>query len=187
MGHGTVGGRAVSEPNLVRSLVSVFFGLTLGAAVVFTAWYGAEWWRRRTWPRRYDVTGGADAGVFLTRWTIFSAFGWRLRVHLFRRPDVDSCLHDHPWSFWTLILRGGYIERNDSGHAYLGPGTLAFRPAEYRHRIVDLPDGRSWSLVVTSPKRREWGFTTPRGHWIPWRPFVDTPFTVRAPWCEEKE
>lgn len=40
------------------------------------------------------------------RWT----FGCAIRVHQILRSDNDRHLHDHPWPFATLILRGGYVE-----------------------------------------------------------------------------
>jgi len=41
-----------------------------------------------------------------SRWT----FGCGIRVHQILRSDSDRHLHDHPWGFATVILRGGYLE-----------------------------------------------------------------------------
>lgn len=45
---------------------------------------------------------------------------------------------------------------------------LVFHFAEDLHRIVALPEGPVWTLVVTGPYERRWGFQTPSG-WVYWR------------------
>jgi len=139
------------------------------------------------WPKRFDVTGGlASQEIYLTRWVLFSIRGWNLRLHLFRKTDRDSCFHDHPWRFWTLILRGGYVEETPEGRNQLRPGLLRARPASYRHRLVSLPKGRAWTLILTAPKEQSWGFWTRGGKaFTPWREFVNTPFLDRVGWCAQ--
>lgn len=65
-----------------------------------------------------------SAGKFMGINTIFGRDGdhgtpymtrawfWRLRLHIFHRPDQDGDCHDHPWDFWTFPLwpLGGYVE-----------------------------------------------------------------------------
>ena len=45
--------------------------------------------------------------VLKPRWW---TFGCSIRVHQILRSDDDRHLHDHPWAFMTVILRGGYTE-----------------------------------------------------------------------------
>lgn len=40
-----------------------------------------------------------------------------LRLHHIRSSDHGGVFHDHPWSFFSLILRGGYFEHR----AFDGP------------------------------------------------------------------
>lgn len=152
---------------------------------------------------------GEDTGPYLTRWTILEISGWSLKLHMFHRGDEDRDLHDHPWTFWSLILRGGYWEHTAAparlaspcpacgrsykgqGSAYFGPacsrgdfccvndratkrrwyrpGSFLYRPAPSPHRIelASGSEGKVWTLVLTRPKSREWGFHTICG-WIPW-------------------
>ncbi|CAB4203506.1 hypothetical protein UFOVP1382_122 [uncultured Caudovirales phage] len=44
-----------------------------------------------------------DRWVWQTRW-------FTVRLHHIQRPDADVELHDHPWSFFSLILKGWYEE-----------------------------------------------------------------------------
>lgn len=102
-----------------------------------------------------------------------------MRLHNIRTPDYDRHLHDHPWSFVSIVLMGGYTEIRPVGvePAFDGdrertyrierrPGDVARRLATDRHRIVEvLPD--TWTLFITGPKRQWWGFYTEIGkvHW----------------------
>ena len=44
------------------------------------------------------------------RWRILSTPWFNIFLHFINRADEDKDLHDHPWSFWSIILKGGYIE-----------------------------------------------------------------------------
>lgn len=135
---------------------------------------------------RFDITGGGDDdSVYLRRWSLQLIGGWTLKLHVMLRPDPDSCLHDHPWGFWTLILWGGYVERVDGGRRNtLRPGTLHYRPALYRHTIERLLLRHAVTLVLTRPRERTWGFWTRFG-WRPYREFLKRP--RRVLWCREED
>jgi hypothetical protein len=129
------------------------------------------------WPRRTDIYRG-PGDLYLQRWHLIETRWFELMLHRFWRSDHDT-IHDHPWAFWSLILRGGYSEvtpgPNFDRDAYngawrwYGPGSLLRRPAEWKHRVVitDAMRGRVWTLVWTGAKVRQWGFWCPTG-WIPW-------------------
>lgn len=38
----------------------------------------------------------------------------KIYLHKFMRSDEDRALHDHPWSFLSIILRGGYFEISET-------------------------------------------------------------------------
>jgi hypothetical protein len=115
---------------------------------------------------------------FLARLAIFTIFGLSLKLHIFLRSDADIELHDHPWSFWTLILCGGYNEVTEKGVITRKPGSLSFRPAKWRHRVeLNIKQHPNWqelrpcaTLVLTMPVKRDWGFWRD-GKFIPWREF----------------
>lgn len=114
--------------------------------------------------------GGA---VYMRRWYLETLL-FSLRIHhiLTEDPD-DGCVHDHPWSFLSLILRGWYRELRVGSAAFPCVGrrnehSIAFRRAESLHRIVEVSPGGAWTLVMTGPKRRSWGYVD-EGGWIHWR------------------
>lgn len=140
-----------------------------------------------TWLQRYirhrDIVINDE--VHLRRWTLLKFAGYSLRLHHFFKPDVDRCLHDHPWGFLTLILWGGYVEQTETGLHRRRPGQVLIRRATFRHSVVELPRGHCWTLILMGPKWREWGFFTREG-WKHWRVFVDAPWR-RPLWCDDGE
>lgn len=117
-----------------------------------------------------------DKEPYLVRWTIFGCRFFSFKLHHIMQSD-DACIHDHPWFFISLILKGGYWEHGDWGSNYTprrewglfkkwyGPGSLLFRKAKWRHRL-ELPPGKTcWTFVITGRPFREWGFWTPSG-WV---------------------
>lgn len=118
-----------------------------------------------------------------------------LRFHIFHRPDQDPDLHDHPADFWTFPLVS-YVEEFINKHGELDARVVkAFRlhrrKAEHAHRVLGPWDGQRlkigrwgrWEALPTTrhgqvatilwwgKKRREWGFRTETGEWIPWRKY----------------
>jgi len=96
--------------------------------------------------------------VFLKdrKWFPFNIF-----VHKFCKGDPGD-LHDHPWPYFTLILKGGYYEwipgKGGEVRKWRGPGHFRFCSAQSYHRI-ELVDGITpWTLFMPGPQQREWGF-----------------------------
>lgn len=121
---------------------------------------------------REDI-GTPETGTYLTRWVLLGLFGYRVYLHWFRQSDASRCLHDHPNSVLSLMLKGKYIERLPGGavREYKAP-CLRWFPAEHCHR-VELPDGyedKTWTLCLFLRKRRPWGFWV-KGQWVGWRDY----------------
>jgi hypothetical protein len=93
--------------------------------------------------------------------------GFNIYIHKFLKGDPDD-VHDHPWSYATFILAGGYYEWvpvfNTLGEKineiryWRGPGHFRIcRPDSY-HR-VELKEGvTAWTLFIPGPHKRQWGF-----------------------------
>lgn len=126
----------------------------------------------------------AQTSDYLRRWSLRLPFGWSLKLHEIVRPDDDRCEHDHPWWFWRLILRGGYVEEIEGVTRVRKPLSLTYCGAKFRHRITELRAPSSWSLVLCGPKLERWGFYTKAG-WMHWRAFVDAAVSARVMWCED--
>ncbi|MES1942406.1 hypothetical protein T5B8_19298 [Salinisphaera sp. T5B8] len=114
-------------------------------------------------------------------------------VHRFMRSDDDRALHDHPWSWVTVLLDGSYWEHvpadpdcpaGPTVRRRRNPGDIVVRrDAAYPHR-VELEEGRPvTTLFLTGEKSREWGFYCDRG-WRHWRVFTATSANGLARGCE---
>lgn len=136
--------------------------------------------------RRLTLRDGDDQ-VFLDRW----GFGVRrlgtIYLHRMEAPDPGVDLHDHPWSFVTIVLKGGYVEqresiRDDDTPKIKFEHRRPLRPRLMRldecHTIARLLGKVSWSLVITGPVRRSWGFYTPDG-WMHHNAYEDSPHGQR--------
>lgn len=84
-------------------------------------------------------------------------------LHRIIGPD-EPVMHDHPWQFRSVILSGGYLEVTPNGTRYRGVDNSHTRQAADRHYIQSvMPD--TWTLVITGPVVREWGFWI-NGRWV---------------------
>lgn len=115
---------------------------------------------------------------YLERYYVFlkdrANFPFNVFLHKFLKSDPDD-LHDHPWSYATLILRGGYwewIPQYDSQGKvtcqigkWRGPGHFRISRANSYHRIELDPGVECWSLFMPFKKVRDWGFLS-KGRWV---------------------
>ena len=121
--------------------------------------------------------GGRD-NPYLLRWIFAEPQGLPhprpgIYVHKILRDDDDRALHDHPWDATLCIVKGSYREiRADcpEGEVFAA-GSVRRIVAETAHRL-EVVDGHVWTVCLTGPRRREWGFVCPQG-WVHWADFVD--------------
>ncbi len=131
----------------------------------------------------------SGTGFCLWRWTeVDSKYIVRLHVlktpwfaiclHWILKPDAEPYLHDHPVSFLSVILRGGYAElRKREGqplryrvHRWFN--WIRATPLD-KHRII-FARKSTLTLCFMGAKTREWGFHTDEG-WIHWKRYYEKP------------
>lgn len=84
-------------------------------------------------------------------------------IHRFTAPDRGDP-HDHPWSFRSMILHGGYREEvysPDGGYVRTidrKPGDSFLIEAGHIHRIVDLGAAECFTLILPQASERVSGF-----------------------------
>lgn len=127
--------------------------------------------------RRPDVNIGKMDDVYMQRWWVIPRNRlFNIYLHHFLRSDDDRALHDHPWLNCSILLDGSYTEHTISAggvnhHVEYQAGAFKLRGPRYAHR-VELTNGPCWSLFITGPTVRSWGFHCPNG-WRHWREFTD--------------
>lgn len=93
-----------------------------------------------------------------------------VRLHEILTHDHAKDLHNHPWSFRSYILKGGYQEAllmADGAVATLSVnrGSTYRRTHQDYHRIISISDQPVWTLcVLESYNVAGWGFLTESGH-----------------------
>ncbi len=125
-------------------------------AAMFRAW--CNWMKARgSWK-----VISRDGDPYMERYYLLRVGPYALFLHRFWRSDPDG-VHDHPWNFWRLIVRGYYHEQSLDGilRRY-NAGNLMFSQAERMHavRIADDMRGEVWTLFFHGKRWRAWGFIT---------------------------
>lgn len=122
--------------------------------------------------RKPDFVIGEPGNPYLERWWVIPRNRrFNIYLHRFLHDDDDRALHDHPWWNVSIILRGKYLEHLVNGQVRrLSVGSIKFRKPQHAHRI-ELIGAEAWSLFITGPVVREWGFHCPKG-WVHWKAFT---------------
>jgi hypothetical protein len=121
---------------------------------------------------------------YLERYYIFFkervTFPYNVFLHKFLKSDPDD-VHDHPWNYFTIILKGGYWEwipafntlgeKFSEYRVWRGPGSFRFGGMNNYHRIELEPGVNAWTLFFVGPKKREWGFLV-NNKWIHYEQYL---------------
>lgn len=118
------------------------------------------------------IIGPHDAPYLRRWWVIPRNRFFNIYLHQILKSDDDRALHDHPWVNVSILLRGSYREVTPRGEFVRKAGSLVFRRAKASHRLVVDSGKCVWTLFVTGPVIREWGFHCPNG-WRHWKQFVN--------------
>jgi hypothetical protein len=108
--------------------------------------------------------------IYMIRYSLFSCPLFSIKLHRILLSD-DDCMHDHPWSFISFILSGGYVEHTPKGKRLYGAGSILYRPVPSVHKLEIFQPATT--LVITFKRVREWGFYTAKG-WMIWHQFIRT-------------
>lgn len=123
--------------------------------------------------RRLILRRGDDNRVYLNRWG-FRTPWFGVYLHKMEAPDPGADLHDHPWPFVSLILKGQYTEQIANIRDLLGPQITGYQRRQVWERtwkrgsihVVRMDEAHTiskliiptWTLVLTGKVHRKWGF-----------------------------
>lgn len=132
------------------------------------------------------IVGGEDRPYLRRWWLIPRNPVFNVYLHQFLRDDDDRALHDHPWAWCSILLDGGYIEhtiaaggihrrqeRRAPSIKISGPWRAhRIELMKWRLRTGEEVPFRCWTLFITGPRMRDWGFHCENTGWIPWQRFT---------------
>ena len=155
----------------------------------------------------FEINGGAGrCPTYLHRWTLLTGpRGFAVYLHKFVGSDWGRDPHDHPKRFISIGLKGSYVEQSYEGireanrdgrlhsdedgvvrRRYNAPWIRSF-PAEHVHRLLLDPGTTCWTIVITLPISRAWGFWPPteqgRRSWKGWREYINSAAADQAKDC----
>lgn len=135
------------------------------------------WWIKKLAAREPHAiirTLPPEALPQLVRWWVIPRNPlFNIYLHKLVRDDDGEALHDHPWWSFSILLKGclGEVDLNADGQEQTTihtPGKCRLRRADYLHRLfLPCQDLHAWTLFMTGPRIRVWGFMCPKG----WRDF----------------
>ena len=114
------------------------------------------------WRKQFDLVRTDDGRTYLTRWWLLATPWFGIPVHRMLTGDARDTVHDHPFAFLSIVLRGGYTEI--SRH----PRTLELEQRHVRrlnvmrtrraHTITHLDRTPTWTLLLVGRQQASWGF-----------------------------
>ena len=121
--------------------------------------------------RKRIIMDRANNEPYLERYYLFlkdrKKFPFNIFLHKFLKGDPDD-VHDHPWPYTTLILKGGYYEWVpifDSNNKIICEIANWRKPGHFRtcsatsYHLIELdPAIECWTLFMPGKQTREWGF-----------------------------
>lgn len=146
------------------------------------------WWLidKITLDRNPDFIVGTVEDSYLLRWWIIPRNKiFNVYLHCFLRDDDDRALHDHPWAWCSILLNGCYVEHTiDRGGVHKRqlrtPGDIKFSLPSRPHRVELIPGPivptekyPCWTLFITGPRVRQWGFHCPQRGWVHFKEFTN--------------
>lgn len=128
--------------------------------------------------RKPDLVLEKEGDVYLRRWYVIPRNAiFNIYLHNFLHDDEDRALHDHMYSSLSWILKGGYLEHTiKAGGVHkrkeYAPGRIILRPFGGKAHRIELIGKSCWTLFITGPRYRKWGFHTKDG-WVHHKEFLD--------------
>jgi hypothetical protein len=129
--------------------------------------------------RKPDFIVGDERDPYLLRWHVIPRNRvFNIYLHKFLRDDDDRVMHDHPYISLSLIIKGSYVECTPGTNGWTKRKTckrwsLIFRRAVHRHRIELIEKSPAWTIFITGPRIRDWGFWVNNWRFVGWKEFTD--------------
>ncbi len=109
--------------------------------------------------KRVKEIRSKNGELHFIRWEIFSIGNFSMNIHAIYKADEDRHLHNHPWNFMNIILKGSYIELLPNGKVRLKTFlSTSIRKADKFHKIGEVVSKSVYTLNFMWGKRKDWGY-----------------------------
>ncbi len=150
------------------------------------------------WRKPDVILNKPDGSIYLRRWWVIprNRFGFNVYLHHFLSSDEDRALHDHPWWNMSILLSGSYLEHmpenidNWIQHKNRKeivkkryPLIPIYRNEKSIHKIELINNKPIWTLFITGPIVREWGFWC-NSFWRHHNEFLDKTNSTKGKGCD---
>lgn len=90
--------------------------------------------------------------------TVLSIF-YSIRYHEWHASDDPRALHDHPWWYIVIVLRGEYWDVGETVATLLRAPCIRFYPASHKHYVFIHRNAKPpRTLLITGRVTNNWGF-----------------------------
>jgi hypothetical protein len=106
-----------------------------------------------------------EGKLHFRRWEILKTRWFSIYIHGIYEADQDKHLHNHPWDYKSIVLKGSYIEETLTGNNVMRPLKMVTRDGKDYHKIKELKSKSVYTLFIVSPVKRIWGYLVD-GSWM---------------------
>lgn len=134
-----------------------------------------------------------EGELHFRRWRIISTPWFSVYIHGIYMPDEDAHLHDHPWNYASLVLKGSFTEQTlkynyiesteidqtkedkikikrvwknaETAEKVVSIFDFITRNAKHFHKIKVLHSKSVYTLFFTGRRLRDWGYDVD-GTWV---------------------
>ena len=99
-----------------------------------------------------------EGKLHFRRWEILKTRWFSIYIHGIYASDKDKHLHNHPWDYKSIVLKGSYVEETTNGLNILKFGTITSKDGNDYHKIKQLLTKSVYTLFIVSPVKRVWGY-----------------------------
>lgn len=100
-----------------------------------------------------------SGALHFRRWNIISTPWFNIYLHGIYKRDEELHLHNHPWTFISIVLKGWYSEKLEGGHLNVRyPGNFVKRKPDDFHKIDSIHSKSVYTLNFVWNKQNTWGY-----------------------------
>ena len=140
----------------------IYFILCRIGTYLFISW---DWSMDKLGKKRIILDRAGKDPYLIRYYLLFKErrnFPINIFIHKIIKSDEED-LHDHPWPFWSFIIRGGYYEttltsKQEKTTTWYPPGSWIKVKSNHLHRIQLKSNSPCWTLFIPFRREKKWGF-----------------------------